>query len=239
MKSFAITGTRRAEISKQNVRLLRKEGNVVCVLYGGKELIHFSAPALAFKNLVYSPEVYTVDVTIDGATHKAVMRDLQFHPINDRLLHLDFQEITDDKPVTLQIPVKITGSAVGVRAGGTLHAKMRMLTVKALPSKLPENMTIKVDDMNIGDSVHVRDMKADGVEFLDLPNKIIVAVKVTRVVVEEVAAATATTATAEGAAPAEGAAAPAAGAPGAAPAKGAPAAGGKEAAPAKKEDKKK
>ncbi len=245
MKSFAITGTRRAEISKQNVRLLRKEGNVVCVLYGGKEPIHFSAPALAFKNLVYSPEVYTVDVTIDGATHKAVMKDLQFHPINDRLIHLDFLEIADDKPVTIQIPVIITGSAAGVRQGGTLHKKMRMLTVKALPSKLPENVTIKVDDMNIGDSVHVRDMKADGVEFLDLANKIIVAVKVTRVVVEEAPVAAATTATAEGAVPAEGAAAPAAGAapvkgaPGAAPAKGTPAAGGKEAAPAKKEEKKK
>ena len=243
MKSFAINGTRRETISKQNVRQLRKDGSVVCVLYGGKEPIHFSAPALAVKNLVYSPEVYTVDLTIDGATHKAVMRDLQFHPINDRLLHLDFQEIIDDKPVTVQIPVVLTGSAVGVRAGGTLHKKMRMLAVKALPSKLPENVTIKIDDMNIGDSVHVRDMKVEGVEFLDLQNKIIVAVKVTRVVVEEAPVAAATTegaaAPAEGAAPAAGAAAPAAGAaPGAAPAKGA-AAAGKEAAPAKGGEKKK
>jgi len=230
MKSFAITGTRRASIDKQNVRQLRKDGNVVCVLYGGKEPVHFSAPVLAFKNLVYSPDVYTVDLTIDGATHKAVMKDLQFHPINNSLLHLDFLEIADDKPVTVQIPVKVTGSAVGVRAGGTLHKKMRLLTIKALPSKLPDNVTIAIDDMNIGDSVHVRDMKVDGVEFLDLPNKIIVAVKVTRVVVEEAPVATATT---EAAAPAEGAAAPAEGA--AAPAaKGAPA-----AAPAKKEEKKK
>src|ERR1700684_2090635 len=117
MKSFAINEIRREAISKQNVRQLRKEGNVVCVLYGGKEPIHFSAPVLAFKNLVYSPDVYTVDLTIDGATHKAVMRDLQFNAVNDKLLHLDFQEIVDDKPVIVQIPVKITGSAIGVRAG--------------------------------------------------------------------------------------------------------------------------
>src|SRR5207248_1787235 len=105
---------------------------------------------------------------------------------NDKLTHLDFLEISDDKPVTVQIPVKLTGSAVGVRAGGTLHKKMRLLTIKALPGKLPDNVTIKIDDMNIGDSVHVRDLKVDGVEFLDLADKTIVAVKVTRIVVEEV-----------------------------------------------------
>src|SRR5262245_40959832 len=115
MKSFAVTGTRRTDISKQNVRQLRKDGSVVCVLYGGKEPVHFSVPSLAVQKLVYTPEVFTVDLTIDGATHKAVMKDLQFHAINDRLLHLDFLEISDDKPVTMQVPVKITGSAVGVR----------------------------------------------------------------------------------------------------------------------------
>ncbi len=230
MKSFAVTGTRRAAISKQNVREIRKSGGVPCVLYGGKEPIHFSAPALAFKGLVYTPEVFTVDITIDGTTHKAIMKDLQFHPINDRLTHLDFMEVNDNKAVVVDIPVVVTGSAIGVRQGGTLHKKMRLLKVKALPGKLPENVTIKIDDMNIGDSVHVRDLKVDGVEFLDLANKIIVAVKVTRAVVEETPAATATT-EAAAAAPAAGAAA--------APAAGAPAAAAKEAAPAKGGEKKK
>lgn len=222
MKSFAITGERRSAISKQNVRELRKGGSVPCVLYGGKEPIHFSAPAMAFKGLVYTPEVFTVDITIDGATHKAVMKDLQFHPINDSLMHLDFLEIADNKPVTVQIPVVITGSSAGVRQGGTLHKKLRLLTVKALPGNLPDNVTIKIDDMNIGDAIHVRDLKVDGVEFLDLPSKIIVAVKITRAVVEEAPVAGATT---EAAAPAAAAAAPAEGA-------------AKEAAPAKDAKKK-
>jgi large subunit ribosomal protein L25 len=216
MKSIAISGTRRAAQTKQEIKKLRAEGKIPCVLYGGKEQVHFSAPVLALKPLVYTPEVYTVDLDIEGATHKAIMKDLQFHPVNDRLLHIDFMEIADDKKVVMDIPVRITGSAVGVRQGGTLRTKMRMLKVSALPKNLPDNVTIKIDDLNIGDSVFVKDMKVDGVEFLDRPNNAITAVKVTRVVVEETPAAAATTATA---APAEGAAAPAAGDAKAAPAK--------------------
>ncbi len=213
MKSIAISGTRRAAQTKQETKQLRAEGKIPCVLYGGKEQFHFSAPVLALKPLVYSPEVYTVDLDIDGTTHKAIMKDLQFHPVNDRLLHVDFLAITDDKKVVMDIPVIITGSAVGVRQGGTLRTKMRMLKISALPKHLPDNVTIKIDDLNIGDSVFVGDMKVEGVEFLDRPNNAITAVKITRVVVEEVAAATATTAVAapaEGAAPAAGDAAKAA-----------------------------
>jgi len=220
MKSIAISGTRRAAQTKQENKQLRAEGKVPCVLYGGKEQFHFRAPVLALKPLVYTPEVYTVDLDIDGTKHKAVMKDLQFHPINDRLLHIDFMEISDDKKVVIDIPVKITGSAVGVRQGGTLRTKMRMLKVSALPKDLPDSVTIKIDDLNIGDSVLVRDMKIDGVEFLDRPNNAITAVKITRVVVEEAPTAAASTAVA---APAEGAAAPAADA---------------KAAPAKEEKKK-
>jgi len=216
MKSIAISGTRRAAQTKQETKQLRAEGKIPCVLYGGKEQLHFSAPVLALKPLVYSPEVYTVDLDIDGSAHRAIMKDLQFHPVNDRLIHVDFLVITDDKKVVMDIPVIITGSAVGVRQGGTLRTKMRMLKIAALPKNLPDNVTIKIDDLNIGDSVFVRDMKVEGVEFLDRPNNAITAVKITRVVVEEVAAATATTAVA---APAEGAAAPAAGDAKAAPAK--------------------
>jgi large subunit ribosomal protein L25 len=220
MKSIAISGTRRAAQTKQETKQLRAEGKVPCVLYGGKEQYHFSAPVLALKPLVYSPEVYTVDLDLDGTIHKAVMKDLQFHPVNDRLLHIDFLEVSDDKKVIIDIPVIITGSAIGVRQGGTLRTKMRKLKVSALPKDLPDNVTIKIDDLNIGDSVLVSDMKMNGVEFLDRPNNAITAVKVTRVVVEETPVAGATTATA---APAEGAAAPAADA---------------KAAPAKEEKKK-
>jgi len=207
MKSISINGTRRAAQTKQEIKQLRAEGKVPCVLYGGKEQVHFSAPVLALKPLVYSPEVYTVDLSVEGTAYKAILKDLQFHPVNDRLLHIDFYEIRDDKKVVMDIPVKITGSAVGVRQGGTLRTKMRMLKVSALPKDLPDFFEININDLNIGDSIRVRDMKLDGVEFLDTPNNAITAVKVTRVVVEETPAAGATTAAA---APAEGAAAPAA-----------------------------
>ena len=206
MKSIVISGTRRAAQTKQEIKQLRAEGKIPCVLYGGKTQIHFSAPVLALKPLVYSPNVHTVDLDIEGASYKAVLKDLQFHPVNDRLLHLDFMEISDTKKVVMDIPVRITGSSAGVRQGGTLRTKMRMLKISALPKDLPDFFEIKIDDLNIGDSVYVRDMKAPGVEFLDIPNNAITAVKVTRVVVEEAAAAAATTAVA---AAAEGAAAPA------------------------------
>lgn len=224
MKSIAISGTRRAAHTKQETKHLRAEGKIPCVLYGGKEQFHFSAPVLALKPLVYSPDVYTVDLDIDGSTHQAVMREIQFHPVSDKLLHIDFMEIAPDKKVVMDIPVKITGSSVGVRQGGTLRTKMRMLKISALPKHLPDYFEIKIDDLEIGDSVYVRDMKMEGVEFLDIPNNAITAVKVTRVVVEETpAAAAATTAVAT---PAEGAAA------------ATPAPADAKAAPAKEEKKK-
>src|ERR1043165_4392871 len=115
MKSIAISGTRRAAQTKQETKQLRAEGKVPCVLYGGKEQLHFSAPALTFKNLVYSPEVFLVDLTIDGASHRAVMREVQFHPVTDRLNHIDFLEIADDKKVMIEVPVKLKGASKGVR----------------------------------------------------------------------------------------------------------------------------
>ena len=226
MKSLAITGARRAAQTKQETRSLRAEGKVPCVLYGGKDQIHFSVPALSLKNLVYSPDVHIVEIDIDGTPHRAVMKELQFNTVNDRLIHIDFLEVKDDKKVTVEIPVRLKGTPVGVRAGGQMLHKMRKLKISALPKDLPDQFEINVADMEIGNTVRVRDMKLDGVTFLDIPQAAIVAVKTARAVVEETPVAVATT---EGAAPAEGAAAPAAGA--------APAADA-TAAPAKEEKKK-
>ena len=216
MKSLAITGARRAAQSKQETKALRAQGKVPCVLYGGKEQVHFSVPALSLKNLVYTPDVYLVDIDIEGTPHRAVMKELQFHAVNDRLLHIDFMEVQDDKKVIVDIPVRVKGTAAGVRAGGQMLHKMRKLKVSALPKDLPDQFELQVDDMEIGQTIRVRDMKLDGVTFLDIPAAAIVAVKTARAVVEETPVAVATT---EGAAPAEGAAAPAEGAPEAAPAK--------------------
>lgn len=230
MKSITISGTKRAAQEKKEAKKLRAEGMVPCVLYGGKEQIHFSTPAISLKSLVYTPEVHTVDLNIDGNQYKAVMKDLQFHAVTDKILHIDFLELSDNKKVTLDVPIIITGNATGVRAGGQLLTKMRKLKISALPKDLPDSVTVKIDDLNIGDSVRVRDIQLKGVDILDSPNNLITAVKTTRVVVEEVKAEAAAGAVTPGAAPAAGT--PAAGA--AAPAAGAAAA----KAPAKEEKKK-
>jgi len=217
MKSLSINGTKRAAQTKQETKQLRAQGMVPCVLYGGSEQVHFSAPAMSLKSLVYTPEVYTVDLTIDGTSYKAIMKELQFHAVNDRLLHIDFLEISDEKPVVIDVPVKLTGSATGVKQGGVLVNKMRKLKIAALINQLPDNVTIAIDDLNIGDAVRVRDMQLDGVEFLDLPNNSIVSVKMARAAeptpeekAAAEAAAAATTAPGAAAPVAEGAAAPAA-----------------------------
>ena len=226
MKSLSINGTKRAAQTKQETKLLRAEGKVPCVLYGGKEQLHFSAPAISFKGLVYTPEVHTVDLNIDGSNYKAIMKDIQFHAVTDKILHIDFLELDDAKKVTMEIPVKVSGNASGVRAGGQLLTKLRKLKISALPKDLPDFVEVNIDPLEIGDSIRVRDIAVDGVEFLDSPNNVITAVKTTRAVVEETPVT-----------PAEGAA-PAAGAEGAAPAAAAEgAAAGKDEK--KKEEKKK
>jgi large subunit ribosomal protein L25 len=209
MKSFEIAGTKREARTKQETKKLRNEGRVLCVLYGGKENVHFSAPVLDFKKLVYTPEVQTVKINVDGNSYDAVMREIQFHPVTDALLHIDFMEINPENHVIIDVPVKITGASEGVKQGGRLISKMRKLKIKALPKDLPDHITIDVTALNIGQSVRVNELEQKGVEFLDSPNNVIVGVRVTRNVVET---------------PAEGAPAAAAGVAPAAAAAPAPAA---------------
>ncbi|MFM7216414.1 MAG: 50S ribosomal protein L25/general stress protein Ctc, partial [Bacteroidota bacterium] len=161
---------------------LRAEGKVPCVLYGGNEQVHFSAPALDFRHLVYTPEVYTVDIHVNGKTYSAIMKDIQFHPVTDSLMHIDFMELSGDKPVNMEIPVKVSGNSVGVRAGGILVHKLRKLKISALPKHLPDQIEVKIDDLNIGDDVRVKDLHLDGVTFLDTPSNVIAGVKTTRAV---------------------------------------------------------
>jgi large subunit ribosomal protein L25 len=234
MKSLTIKGTKRTEISKHAVKAIRSQGKVPCVLYGGKENVHFATNTLDFKGLVYTPNVHTVQLSIDGTDYNAVMREIQFHPVTDKILHIDFLEIQPDKEVVMSIPVKVKGTSVGVKEGGRLIQKLRKLLISALPADLPDHVEIDITPLNIGDSVRVESLSAKGVTFLDAPNNIVVGVRVTRAVVEETPAAAAAV---PGAAPVAGAPA----APGAAPAAGAaaPAAGAaaEKKAPEKKEKK--
>lgn len=181
MKTLAMFGYLRDEVGKSSTKLLRNEGKVPCVLYGGKnENINFSMYSADFKNLVYTPNAYKVQLEIDGKIHKAVLKDIQFHPVNDTILHVDFLAISEDRPVEMKIPVKFVGNSVGVRSGGKLIAKAQKLRVLALPSKLPDVIEIKIDDLDIGQSIKVAQISSQEYTILDSPNNPIVTVKTTR-----------------------------------------------------------
>lgn len=205
-----MSGSPRVSVGKKDAKKLRTEGKVPCVLYGGAEQVSFSVEEKQFKPLVYTPDVHTVALDVNGKSYTAILQDIQMHPVTDKIVHADFVEVVSGKPVTLSLPVRTTGTAPGVKAGGKLLKKLRRVSVKGTIDKMPEAITIEIGTMGIGDAVRVSDMKIDGLTFLDPQNSTIVTCLVTRNVEEEPAKAAAAT-------PAAGA--PAAAAPAAAPAK--------------------
>jgi large subunit ribosomal protein L25 len=203
MKSVSISGSPRANVGTKDAKELRRNGLVPCVIYGGKEQIHFAAPEAAFKPLIYSPDAHTVTLDVGGRQLNAVLQEAQFHKISDKLLHVDFLEIIPGKPITMSIPVKVEGNSAGVRAGGKLVKKLRFLKVKGLADQMPDFITLDISALEIGQSIYVRDVSVEGLTLLDSPNLTIVSVKTTRNVVTDAAPADAK------AAPAKAAAAPA------------------------------
>jgi large subunit ribosomal protein L25 len=173
MKTIEIKGSLRTELGKKSSKQTRKIGNVPCVIYTKDQNIHFDAPELSFKNLIYTPEAHLVNLNIDNVVHKAVLKDLQYHPVSDRILHADFMEVFEDKPVTINIPIKVSGDSVGVIAGGKLNIKKRNLKVKGLPNDLPEYLKIDITNLAIHESVKVSDLSYDKIELLD-PKKLMV-----------------------------------------------------------------
>jgi large subunit ribosomal protein L25 len=212
MKSVSLSGSRRANVGKKDAAALRTSGNVPCVIYGGKEQIHFTAKELDLSKVIWSADAFEVKLNLDGKEYRSIVQDIQFHPVNDKLVHVDFLEISDEKKVKFNIPVKLTGAAEGVKKGGKLMQNFRKLAVSGLPKHLPDAITIPIDDLNIGDGVRVRELKVEGLTFLDNASSFVVSVQVTRNV-EETPAAGATPAAATPAAGATAAAAPAAKAP--------------------------
>jgi large subunit ribosomal protein L25 len=206
MKSVAMFGYLRDGVGKSSTKTLRNEGKVPCVMYGPNEHIHFSMYSADFKPLVYTPNAYKVKLEIDGKSYRAILKDIQYHPVNDSILHADFLEISDDKEVEMKIPVRFTGNSVGVRAGGKLHVKYKKLNVRGLPANLPDFIEIPIDNLEIGKVIKVSEVSVSNLELLDAPNNAVVAVKVTRAVVEEVKAAPTAAAAPAAAAPAKGAA---------------------------------
>lgn len=191
MKSVAMFGYLRDGVGKSATKTIRNEGKVPCVLYGGKEHIHFSMYAADFKPLVYTPNTYKVKLDLDGKIYRAILKDIQFHPVNDSIVHADFMEIDETKPVQMMIPVKLVGNSVGVRAGGKLVANAKKLHVKAMPNDLPDFIEVNIDNLEIGKAIKVGELSVDKLTLLDSPNNPVVSVKTTRAAVEEAKAAAA------------------------------------------------
>ncbi|WP_267403317.1 MULTISPECIES: 50S ribosomal protein L25/general stress protein Ctc [unclassified Chryseobacterium] len=180
MKSITIQGTKRESVGKKSTKALRDAELVPCVVYGGAEPLNFSAEERAFKGLVYTPEAHTVSIEIDGQVIPAVLQDIQFHPITDRILHVDFYQLADDKPVVMEVPVRITGRSKGVVAGGVLRQSFRKLKVKAIPANLPDEVVVDVTPLRIGNKLYIGGIKTEGYSFMHPDNAVVVAVKMSR-----------------------------------------------------------
>lgn len=188
MKSITIKGSKRESVGKVATKALRNAGKVPCVLYGGEKAIHFSADEKAFKNLVYTPNVYTASIELEsGETFAAILQDIQFHPVSDKILHIDFYQLFEGKEVTMTIPVKLSGNSKGVLDGGSLLFTNRKLRVRALPKDFPDFISVDITPLKIGDNVSISDILDDKLEFLHPENMAVVRVAMARaaVVVEE------------------------------------------------------
>jgi large subunit ribosomal protein L25 len=185
MKSISISGTARS-IGKKEAKALRREGMVPCVIYGGEKEVYFSADERAFKNLIYTTEARTADIELDGTTIKAIVKDVQFHPVTDSIVHIDFLELQEDRPVTMAVPVRLVGNAIGVRNGGKLRQVLRQLDVRAIPSDLPDAIELNIEKMRIGTKLSVGDVQAGSkFEILNSEKAIIVAVRRARGAMDE------------------------------------------------------
>jgi large subunit ribosomal protein L25 len=181
MKTIEIKGSFRPELGKKSSKNIRKSGGVPCVIYGKEKNIHFHADELSFKNLVYTPEAHLVNLILDGQEFRAILKDIQFHPVTDRILHTDFVQILDDKPVVISVPIKVTGISAGVLAGGKLVIKKRNLKIKGSPEYLPEHLTIDISELNIHDSVKVGNLSYDKIELLDPKSQMVLTIATSRV----------------------------------------------------------
>lgn len=187
MKSININGTARTETGKKAARLIRKAGAVPCNLYGeakGENGLpvakSFTVTQNELRNLVYTPDIYSVNLNIDGQEYKAVMREQQFHPVTDQLLHVDFYEITETKPIIMEVPIKLNGLAEGVKAGGKLAASVRKLKVRALYTAIPEKLNIDVTNLGLGKTIKVAELSFEGLEIVTNPSVVVCQVKMTR-----------------------------------------------------------
>jgi len=186
MKSITINGSKRESVGKKATKALRNAGEVPCVLYGGDKPVHFSAAELAFSKLIYTPNAHTVVIALDnGDSMDAVLQDIQFHPVTDRILHVDFYQLFQDKEIAMDIPVRLVGNSKGVKNGGVLRRNNRKLRVKALPTNLPDFIEIDITPMKIGSKFYVGDLDQEKYRFLHTDNTVVCQIKTARTAIAD------------------------------------------------------
>ena len=181
MKSFDLKGTSRTEVGKKSTNELRKNNGIPCVLYGiEKEAKAFAVTTDAVRKLVYTPDIHVVNLTIDGVECKAVLKDIQFHPVKDTILHMDFLQIVEDKPIVMEVPTVLTGLAAGVKLGGKLQQAIRKIKVKAVYANIPEKLTVDVTELALGKSIKVGELSFEGLELVTPAQTVVCSVAATR-----------------------------------------------------------
>jgi large subunit ribosomal protein L25 len=185
MKTLAISVKERQNVGKSNTRALRNQGNVPCVLYGGEKQVTFYAHENDFRKLVYTPETFIAELNIDGSKVRAILQDIQFHPVTDKILHIDFLEVIEGKPITVTLPVILEGAAPGVKNGGNLMFRRPKIITKGLAARLPDAINLNIEHLKIGMFIYIKDIEIDGCEFLAPGNSVIVGVKTARAAIEE------------------------------------------------------
>ena len=180
MKTLAIKAASRAEYGKKATKAARRQGLIPCVIYGGGENVSFTVEEKAVKPLIYTPNSYIVELEIDGKKELAVLRDVQYHPIREQILHIDFNRVQEGKPVSIAIPVRLTGNAEGVKIGGKLALSARKLVVKAMVENLPDELVVDVTPLKVGQTIFVGDLQFEGLQFVSPATQAVCAVRVTR-----------------------------------------------------------
>ena len=180
MKSISIKGSERENVGKKATKAVRDAGMVPCVIYGGSQPVHFVADERAFKDLVYTPNAHTVVVELNGTSYNVIMQDIQFHPVSDKILHIDFFQLSDDKEIIMEVPVKITGTSPGVLLGGVLRLNQRRLKVKALPKNLPDFVEASISELQMGNKLYVTKLETNNFKLMHPDNTVVCQVRISR-----------------------------------------------------------
>ena len=180
MKSITIKGSERESVGKVATKALRNAGMVPCVIYGGSQPVHFAAEEKAFKGLVYTPNAHTVVVDLNGKSANVILQDIQFHPVSDKILHIDFFQLSDSKEIIMEVPVKVTGTSPGVLLGGDLRLNLRRLKVKALPKNLPDFVEANISELQMGNKLYVTKLPTPNFKLMHPDNTVVAQVKISR-----------------------------------------------------------